>query len=103
MWEWIAEFFRAITSAAEVAKTYAPTDAMKEKRFDRQIPRKSVDEREKMLKKAIRYLTFHPFQSVDAYVDFCIDDVLNEEDEQELRDALYEHPRFKKRKHIKQD
>lgn len=100
IWEAIASFFKAFTAGAEAAKTYAPTDAMKESKFEREIPRKTIDEKTKILNKATAELRLHPRQSVDAYVAIAFDDILNPEDVEELRTGLYE--RFPKRKHIKQ-
>lgn len=102
MWlvEVIKEFFKAFTAGAEAAKTYAPTDKMKEAKFEREISRKESAEKKKMLKQAINYLNLHLKQSVDAYVNVTFDDVLNPEDTEEIRAALYEL--FPKRKHIKQ-
>lgn len=102
MWilEVIKQFFKAFTAGAEAAKTYAPTDKMKEAKFEREIPRKTVAEKRKMLRQAINYLNLHLKQSVDAYVNVTFDDVLNPEDAEEMRTALYEL--FPKRKHIKQ-
>lgn len=90
----------AIAEWGKFANKQAPTDKMKEAKFEREIPRKTVAEKRKMLSQAKAYLDLHLRQSVDAYVDVTFDDILNLEDVQEMREALYEL--FPKRKHKKQ-
>lgn len=98
----IKEFFKAFTAGAEAAKTYAPTDKMKEAKFEIQKPRLSIEAKKDIVRDAKRYLKnpSNRRSTVDSYVNAFIDDAVSDEDKEEIRTELY--ILFPKRKHIKQ-
>ena len=94
----VIEFVKLLTVGAELGKTLAPTDRMKEATQAIQKQRLTANEYDKQLRRLTSILRLHYRQSVDAIVNLNCDPY-DADDVEDFRVALYE--RFPKRKHIK--
>lgn len=96
--ELLKMFFQSITGVSKAVEVRTKPESVRISEHEIRKERLTVAERKKMLNQATTYMRLHLRQSVDGYSDVTFDS-LDEDDKQDLKEALYEL--FPNRKHKK--